>query len=229
MGKLIDDLLTFSRLGRQQIMETGIDMGSLARGVFEELAALTPERKIKFTASSAPWARGDKAMIQQVLANLLSNAIKFTKNRAEAVIEFGYRSQNFPPPPVRTAGGNRAGNGENGTHDAALEPPHPNPLLKGEGRCQGNALMKREGAYYVKDNGEGFDMKYYNKLFGVFQRLHSAAEFEGTGVGLALVHRIITRHGGRVWAEGCVDQGRGVLFHLTIGGPAFLPGKGANQ
>ncbi len=105
-------------------------------------------------------------MIQQVLMNLISNSIKFTKNRAEALIEFGYRRD-----------------------------------------------LDR-GAYYVKDNGEGFDMKYYNKLFGVFQRLHSAEEFEGTGVGLALVHRIITRHGGRIWADG--QLGRGSTFYFTL-------------
>jgi len=166
MGQLIDDLLTFSRLGRQQLMETQVDLEVLAQAIFEELAAPTPERKIRFVAHSVPPALGDKAMLRQVLVNLLSNAIKFTRPRPEAVIEFGYAQEHS------------------------------------------------QGAYYVRDNGVGFDMQYAGKLFGVFQRLHSVAEFEGTGVGLAIVFRIVTRHGGRVWAQGQVGQG--ATFYFTV-------------
>jgi len=169
MGQLIDDLLTFSRLGRQQLMEAPVDLEALAKGVFEELVAQSPGRKIRFMVHPVPPALRDKAMLHQVLANLLANAIKFTRPRAEAVIEFGYL-----------------------------------PELEG-------------GAYFVKDNGVGFDLQYVGKLFGVFQRLHSAAEFEGTGVGLAIVYRIITRHGGRVWAEGQVDKGATFYFTLPEG------------
>jgi two-component system sensor kinase len=165
MGQLIDDLLTFSRLGRQSMSEAEIDMDALARSVFEELAAQEEGRRIDWTTLPVPPARGDLAMVRQVMVNLLSNAIKFTRTREVAIIEFGYET------------------------DA-------------------------EGSYYVKDNGVGFDMQYMNKLFGVFQRLHSVTEFEGTGVGLALVNRIITRHGGRVWAEGQVGQG--ATFHFTL-------------
>ncbi len=168
MGRLIDDLLTFSRLGRQQMTNSKIDMETLAKSVFEELAALEPGRKIKFIAHTLPPVYGDNSMIRQVLVNLLSNAIKFTRPKEEALIEFGYL-----------------------------------PKLE-------------DGAYYIKDNGVGFDMQYANKLFGVFQRLHSITEFEGTGVGLALVYRIITRHGGKVWAEGIVDQG--ATFYFTLPG-----------
>jgi light-regulated signal transduction histidine kinase (bacteriophytochrome) len=166
MGRLIDDLLTFSRLGRQQMTESEIDLDILAKSVFDELSALEPGRKIEFAIQSVPPVHGDASMICQVLTNLLSNAIKFTRNRDVAFIKFGYSTE----------------------YDG--------------------------GAYYVRDNGVGFDMQYVGKLFGVFQRLHSISEFEGTGVGLALVSRIITRHGGRVWAEGKVNQGATLYFTL---------------
>jgi light-regulated signal transduction histidine kinase (bacteriophytochrome) len=166
MGQLIDDLLTFSRLGRQQMTGAYIDMGAMAKTVFEELASLTPDRRIEFAVGSVPPAHGDKALIRQVFVNLISNAIKFTRGTQRGLIELGY-------------------------------------LADADG-----------GAYYIKDNGAGFDMRYANKLFGVFQRLHPLTEFEGTGVGLALVHRIITRHGGRIWAEGQVGQG--ATFYFTL-------------
>jgi len=166
MGQLINDLLTFSRIGRQQMVETEIDMEALAQEVFGELAAQTPGRKIELAIPFAPPAHGDKAMIRQVFVNLFANAIKFTRPREKALIEFGY--------------------------------------LPDSGK----------GAYYVKDNGVGFDMQYASKLFGVFQRLHSVTEFEGTGVGLALIYRIVSRHGGRVWAEGKVDHG--AMFYFTL-------------
>jgi len=165
MGRLIDDLLEFSRLGRQPISAREIDMTALATNVARELATdgdHAPAIKLHPLAS----ASGDPALIRQVWINLLSNAIKFTSRRDQPEIEVS---------------------------------SHPN----------GN-----HNVFCVKDNGAGFDMQYYDKLFGVFHRLHRAEEFPGTGVGLALVHRVLSRHGGRIWAEGQVGKGATFCFAL---------------
>ncbi len=166
MGQLIDDLLTFSRLGRKDISLAFLDMNILMKDAWKELQASDPERNIKPTVESMLPCYGDRALIKQVLINLLSNAVKFTKYKDAAEIIVG-------------------------------------------SYADGNQIV-----YHVRDNGVGFDMAYYDKLFGVFQRLHSTDRFEGTGVGLATVQRIIRRHGGRVWAEGKVDEGATFYFSL---------------
>jgi PAS domain S-box-containing protein len=166
MDQLINDLLALSRLKRQEFKVTDIDMGDLAEGVFEELKAINPGRKLNLVINNPPKGMGDPSMIRQVFVNLLSNAIKFTKKRETANIEVG-------------------GNVTDGY-----------------------------ATYFVKDNGVGFDMAEAEKLFGVFQRLHSADEYEGTGVGLAIVQRIITRHSGRVWAKSEIEKGATFFFTL---------------
>jgi signal transduction histidine kinase len=166
MGNLIDDLLAFARLDRQQVNPAEVDMTGLARAVYAELKSAVPERDVTFVMKDLPAARSDRALIRLVFANLLSNALKFTRRRADAVIEVG-------------------------------------------GSAEGN-----ESIYWVKDNGIGFDMRYADKLFGIFERLHDADEFEGTGVGLAIVQRIVLKHGGRVWGEGKVNEGATVYFSL---------------
>jgi len=166
MQQLINDLLVLSRLKRQDFKVSEINIGELAKSVFEELKAITHGRKLRLIMNNPLPAQGDMSMIREVLVNLLSNAVKFTRKRDVGIIEVGG--------------------------------------FEGDG----------ENTYYVKDNGVGFDIQYKDKLFGVFQRLHSADEYEGTGIGLAIVQRIINRHGGRVWAEGAVDEG--ATFYFTL-------------
>ena len=166
MGRLIEDILELSRLGRAKMTVANLEMGEIIKDVWKELKAVDSERNITLTIHSIPAGYGDKTLIRQVYANLLANAVKFTKNHDSAHIEVGGSAEN------------------------------------------------NEDIYYVKDNGVGFDMQYYDKLFGIFQRLHSVEDFEGTGVGLATVQRIIHRHGGRVWAEGKENEGATFYFSL---------------
>ncbi|MDP1689706.1 MAG: ATP-binding protein [bacterium] len=177
MGQLIDDILSFSRVGRKEIGLTEINMEKLAKDVLGELNPATDGRKIEIEVMPLPNTHADISMIRQVLVNLLSNAIKFTKPGAGALIEIGC---------------------------------NPGVLSSDKEGKSGFA----ENVYYVKDNGVGFDMTYESKLFGVFQRLHGADEFEGTGIGLAIVKRVIDRHGGRVWAEGKINEGATFYFAL---------------
>ncbi|MFQ5923639.1 MAG: ATP-binding protein, partial [Anaerolineales bacterium] len=171
MGMLIDDLLAFSRLGRQPLRARSVSPDEIVSSAIEDLHAEREGRKVTIAVQDLPECLADQTLLKQVFVNLLDNALKFTRQREEASIEVGFQA------PV-------------------------------DGR--------RDGAYFVKDNGVGFDMQYADKLFGVFQRLHREEDFEGTGVGLATVQRIIHRHGGRVWAEAEVDHG--AAFYFNLGG-----------
>jgi light-regulated signal transduction histidine kinase (bacteriophytochrome) len=166
MGTLIDDLLAFSRLGRQSLQKRTIDMEELVRLNFETLRTQLPGPNPTLELGALPPALGDRSLLAQVWINLLSNAFKFSAKKDNPTIEVNATSGDV------------------------------------------------EHTYFVRDNGAGFDARYASKLFGVFQRLHDASEFPGTGVGLALVHRIVTRHGGRVWAEG--RPGEGATFYFTL-------------
>ncbi|OOG80673.1 hypothetical protein B0E41_19860 [Hydrogenophaga sp. A37] len=170
MSTLIDDLLSFSRMGRQEMCKTAVDLGSLVADVVREMAPETEGRDVDWHIAELPVVTGDRAMLRVVLVNLISNALKFTQKRERAEITIGC----LPDPAADTV-------------------------------------------VFVRDNGAGFDMRYHDKLFGVFQRLHRMEDFQGTGIGLANVFRIIARHGGKAWAEGEVDAGATFYFSLPKG------------
>ena len=188
MGKLIDDLLVFSRVGQSEMRKTDINLDELVREALGDFQADTKERNIVWKIHPLPAVRADRALLRMVLVNLISNAVKFTGARAEAKIEIGEVKAEM-------------GKAENRNKFQL------STLLI-------SALPQEETVIFIRDNGAGFDPKYTGKLFGVFQRLHSHDEFEGTGIGLANVQRIIHRHGGRAWAEGVVDGG--ATFYFSI-------------
>jgi PAS domain S-box-containing protein len=181
MGRLIDDLLTFSRLGRLPLSKRLVETGDLVRAVLEDLSSQRVGRQMEVSVAELPVCQGDAVLLKQVWINLLSNAFKYTRRREKAVIEVGCKR---------------------------------GPIAAGDDGRPGK--QKDEDVYYVRDNGTGFDMRYADKLFGVFQRLHREDEYEGTGVGLAIVQRIVHRHGGRVWAEAAEDHG--ATFYFTLAG-----------
>jgi two-component system, sensor histidine kinase and response regulator len=166
MDRLITDLLRLAQLNRQELHRQPVRFAELVQRVIESTTPDRQGRDIEFVVADFPTWHVDPGLMQQVFVNLITNAVKFTRDRAHARIEVGYR-------------------------------------------LDGTALV-----CFVKDNGVGFNMKYMNKLFGVFQRLHSADQFEGTGVGLSIVRRIVERHGGRVWVDGAQDQGATFYFSL---------------
>ncbi len=166
MGRLIDDILRFLRMGKRKMECSRVDIAQLARTVFAEVRGGAPARRLRLEVGALPPAWGDQEMLRLVMQNLLANAVKFSPAEREAVIEVG------------------------------------------------GAAEVEENAYYVKDNGLGFDMTYVDKLFKVFERVHPTGQFEGSAIGLAIVKRIVDRHGGRVWAEGRV--GGGATFHFAL-------------
>jgi light-regulated signal transduction histidine kinase (bacteriophytochrome) len=167
MGRLIDDLLAFSRIGRAEAQRVPVQLDQLLKEALSEISPETNGRVIEWKIGKLPACYGDPSMLRLVLVNLLSNAVKFTRARAKAEIAVGCAEESA-----------------------------------------------KEAIVFVKDNGAGFDMKYADKLFGVFQRLHHVDAFEGTGIGLATVQRIVHRHGGVIRGEGALD--RGATFYFTL-------------
>ena len=168
MGKLIEDLLSFSRLSRKEIHKSEIDMKSMFNSMYFEITTPDERKNINLKIGDLGNCHGDTSMMRLVVANLLSNAIKYSSGKSPQIIEvFGNRDE-------------------------------------------------QKLVYFVKDNGVGFDMRYKDKLFGVFQRLHSTSEFEGTGVGLANVQRIIHRHEGEVGAESTIGEGATFWFSVPM-------------
>ncbi|MGD8846866.1 MAG: PAS domain S-box protein [Desulfobacteraceae bacterium] len=167
MGRLIDELLAFTWMGRHLLSLQRVALKELVRDILGEFEPETAGRRIDWRIGDLPVVNGDAAMLRIVLGNLIANALKFTRPRQEAQIEIGSQP------------------GQNA-----------------------------EAVIFVRDNGVGFDMTYADKLFGVFQRLHGADQFEGTGIGLANVRRIIARHGGRTWAQ--AEPGQGAIFFFSL-------------
>jgi light-regulated signal transduction histidine kinase (bacteriophytochrome) len=165
MGRLIEELFTFSRIGQTEMYRLTLSLKEITREVIHDLRQESEGRDIEWVIGELPEVTGDSVMLWQAMTNLISNALKFTRTKEHARIEIGASENEY------------------------------------------------EHIIFIRDNGVGFDPRAADRLFGVFQRLHTQ-EFEGTGVGLANVRRIVERHGGKVQAEG--EQGKGATFYFTL-------------
>jgi light-regulated signal transduction histidine kinase (bacteriophytochrome) len=179
MGRLIDELLRFSRLGRGKIRGVPVNLNALIDNARREMEPEIAGRNVIWRIDRLPVVIAEEALLRQVIANLLANSLKFTRYCETPEISVGSRRD-----------------------------------------------RSDEVVIFVRDNGAGFDMRYYDKLFQVFQRLHGEDEFDGTGIGLAIVRRVIERHGGRVWAEGTIGTGATFYFSLPSGG---IEERGLNE
>jgi len=169
MGRMIDGLLTLSRVGRDGLQRRPVDMAGLVEKARSQLGPEAARPTLRWEIGALPAASGDPELLQLVWTHLLSNAVKYSSRHQQPEIQVG----------AQTADDGKA-------------------------------------VFFVRDNGAGFDMRYGGKLFNVFQRLHRQDEFEGIGIGLALVRRVIERHSGRVWAESRINGG--ATFYFCIGG-----------
>jgi PAS domain S-box-containing protein len=163
MGRLIEDLLAFSKIGKKEVHKTKVSMYDLVQDIITDFGTAPA---FEISVDPLPEAFADSSLVRQVWVNLISNAVKYSGKKEKPKIVIGF--------------------------------------------IQSSAGI----TYFVRDNGAGFDMRYADKLFGTFQRLHGADEFEGTGIGLAIVKRIVSKHGGSIWAESKVDEG--ACFYFTI-------------
>ena len=172
MGKLIDNLLGFSRMVRVKLNTRPVSLSALVKEIVRQRDRELQNRRVEWSIDELPRVQADPDLLRQVLVNLIDNALKYTSTREVARIEMGA------------------------------------------------TVARHETVFFIRDNGVGFEMRYADKLFRVFQRLHRSSDFEGSGVGLSHVRRIIHRHGGRTWAEGAVNRGATVYFSLprTQGG-----------
>ena len=188
MGDLIDDLLDFSRIGRAELQMSEINLDQLVRETLGDFQAETKGRNIAWKIHPLPAVRADRALLRMALVNLISNAVKFTGLRP---------GEAYAPEGTRAEAKIEIGVMEKRNNGVVVSTQNSNPTV-----------------FFIRDNGAGFDPQYAGKLFGVFQRLHSQDEFEGTGIGLANVQRVIHRHGGQTWAEGAVEGG--ATFYFSI-------------
>ncbi len=170
MGRLIDDLLDLSRIGRKEFVRKQVSVSHIVAQIVDDIRSTNPENPVQWSIDELPDLNCDPGLLQLVFSNLIQNAVKFTRRSESPAIQIGA----FHSDGVTTL--------------------------------------------FIRDNGVGFDPQYADKLFGVFQRLHRQEDFEGTGIGLATVQRIIHRHGGTIRAES--QPGCGATFYFTLGAQA---------